>query len=299
MMKTALKLPRSVQLDAGRGGLPRLEIASPLARAQVYLHGAQITQFAPTGGGAILFESERARFEPGKAIRGGAPVIFPWFGPHPEGEDKPAHGFARTREWTLESATEEDDGTVVLVLRLEPDEEAVALWPEGGRAWTLRHRLTLGTALTMELEIENGGPAPFRCEEALHTYFRVGDIREVALHGLEETEYLTVIEDQPRKREGSGPIRFTGETDRIYVNTEANLSILDPVLHRRIEIEKSGSRATVVWNPWIAKSQRLTDFVPDEWIGMLCVETGNLRENALVIPPGERHVTRTVLREEV
>jgi glucose-6-phosphate 1-epimerase len=150
----------------------------------------------------------------------------------------------------------------------------------------------------MELEIENGGDAPIRCEEVLHTYFKVGDVREIEVRGLEETEYVTIIEDQPRKRQGAEPIRFVGETDRVYVNTVASVSIVDPVLHRRIEIEKSGSRSAVVWNPWIEKSKKMADFVPDEWPGMVCVETGNIGENTLEIAPGSRHITRTIVREE-
>ncbi len=297
-MEFTLELPRSVRLASGRGGLPRLEVATPLAEAHVYLHGAHVAHFAPTGREPLLFESARAYFEPGKPIRGGVPVIFPWFGSHREGSAKPAHGFARIRPWALESASEGADGSVTLVLCLRPDEGTRVLWPEGGEAWVLRHRITVAAALTMEVEIENGNASSLRCEDVLHTYFKVGDVRDVEVRGLEETEYVTLIEDLPRKRQGAGPIRFTGETDRVYVNTEAGLTIADPVLHRRIIIEKTGSRSTVVWNPWIAKSLTMADFVPDEWPGMVCAETGNIGENALEIPPGSRHVTRTILREE-
>ncbi len=271
---------------------------TPPAEAHIYFHGAHVSHFAPAGREPLLFESARAYFESGKPIRGGVPVIFPWFGPHREGAAKPAHGFARTRAWVLESVSEEAGGVVTLVLRLAPDDETRALWPEGGDFWVLRHRITVGATLTMELEIENGGETSILCEEALHTYFKVGDVREIEVRGLEETEYVTIIEDLPRKRQGAQPIRFVGETDRVYVNTESVLSIVDPVLRRRIEIGKEGSRSTVVWNPWIEKSQKMADFFPDEWPGMVCVETGNVGENALEIAPGSRHITRTVLREE-
>jgi glucose-6-phosphate 1-epimerase len=296
-METTFVLPQSVRLTTGRGGFPRLEVSTPFSEAHIYLYGAHVSHFAVNGHEPLFFESARAYFELGKPIRGGVPVIFPWFGPHHEGAAKPAHGFARTRPWSLESAMESEDGTVTLVLRLEPDAETAALWPEGGEAWVLRYRVIVGKTLTLELDIENHGETPIQCEEALHTYFAVGDVREIEVQGLEETEYVTVIEDQPLKRQPASPIRFVGETDRVYVNTGADLTIRDPQKHRSIEIGKSGSQSTVVWNPWIEKSLKMADFVPDEWPGMVCVETGNVKENTLQIAPHSRHVTRTVLKE--
>jgi len=296
-MENSHHLPPSVRLVTGRGGLPRLDVVTPLAEAHVYLHGAHVAHYARAGRAPVLFESARAWFEPGKPIRGGVPVIFPWFGPHADGSAMPAHGFARTRGWELESAAEEN-GEVILVLLLGPDETAQTLWPEGGDAWSLRHRIRVGETLTMDLEISNGGVAPIRLEEALHTYFKVSDVRQIEVQGLEKTEYVTRIEDLPRKRQGSEPIRFTGETDRVYVNTEAALTIVDPGLGRRIRIGKEGSRSTVIWNPWVNKSLTMNDFLPDEWPGMVCVETGNVGENSLQIPAGGRHLSRTVIREE-
>ena len=294
-MESTLEIPEIARLVTGPGGLPRYEIATPLAEAHIYLHGAHVTHFAPTGQLPLLFMSAQSAFQPGKPIRGGVPVIFPWFGPRQEHPDSPAHGFARTRAWTAESISQKPDGSVVLTLRLEPDEAMRALWGEPND-WVLRHRITIAAALTMELEIENRGSAPFRCEEALHTYFRVSDASSVSVQGLEGAEYYDKADGMRRKRQDDAPISFTQETDRTYVNTAAACAIDDPGFERRIVIEKYGSTSTVVWNPWIAKAAALPDFGNAEWPGMVCVETGNVADDTLEIAPGARHVTATVVR---
>ena len=294
-MVPTLEIPGKVRLAPGGGGLPRLEITTLLAEAHIYLHGAHVAHFAPAGETPLFFVSELSQFTDGKPIRGGVPVIFPWFGPRQGMPESPMHGFARTRSWTVETLEETADGAIVVTLRLDPDDASRALWRDG---WVLRHRVTVGRTLTMEIDIENTGTEPIRCEEALHTYFRVSEIQAVEVAGLEHTEFYDRTDSQRRKRQDGEPIRFTGETDRSYVNTAAACVITDPGLSRRIVVEKNGSNATVVWNPWIAKAKAMADFGDEEWPGMLCVETGNLADNALEIAPGSRHITRTTLRIE-
>ena len=290
----ALEIPGIARITPGQGGLPRYGITTPGGEAHVYLYGAHVTHFAPAGQEKLLFLSKESFFEQGKPIRGGIPVIFPWFGPR---EGSPQHGFARTRAWTPESLTQQPDGSVTLTLRLESDAETQALWGEP-HLWTLRHRITVGAALTLELEIENRGSAPFRCEEALHTYIQVGDVRQAQVHGLEGAEYYDKCDALKRKRQDNSPISFAAETDRSYINTAQTCLITDPTWQRRIVVEKNHSDSTVVWNPWIGKAQLMSDFGNDEWPHMVCVETGNIADNTLEIAPGQRHLTRTVLRCE-
>lgn len=291
-MEIPFKLPASVKLVEGRGGLPRFDVSTPLAQAQVYIHGAHVAHFQAEGQAPLLFISRKSYHETGRPIRGGVPIIFPWFGPHPTNPSAPAHGVARTRPWHPVSVEEKPDGTVELVFSLAPDE---ALQQEWGGGWALEYRISIGSRLTLDLLIRNTGSVPYSCEEALHTYFAVSDIRQVELLGLENTEYLSKIEDLPRKREGNAPIRFTGETDRIYVNTSGPYSIVDSGLRRTIHIEKSGSQSAIVWNPWIEKGKSMVDFDDNEWPDLLCVETGNVSENRLSIPAGAVHRSTTTL----
>ncbi|HWL54864.1 MAG TPA: D-hexose-6-phosphate mutarotase [Chthoniobacteraceae bacterium] len=287
--------PNSVRLAPGLGGLPRLEIDSPLAKAQIYLHGAHVASYTKAGERPLLFLSEKSHFRGGEPIRGGVPIIFPWFGGRQDGADLPAHGFARRCAWAAEAVRQEDDGTVQVELRLKPDRATGAVF---NNDWVARYRVRVGSELTLELEVTNTGSAPFRYEEALHTYFSVSDVRNIAITGLEETEYLSAIEEVPRKRQNAKPIRFEGELDRAYLNTEATCVIEDPGFDRRIIVEKAGSQSTVVWNPWIDKAQRMADFGDDEWKQMVCVESGNVRENQREVIPGERQTLRVTLRSE-
>jgi len=292
-MEHPFRLPTSVRLTKGPGGLERFEISTPLSEAHVYLHGAHVEHFQAAGQAPLLFASSRSYHEAGRPIRGGVPIIFPWFsgsGPRP---DAPAHGLVRTRLWNVRSVEEGDDGSVEFVFAFQPDE---ALAREWGGGWALEYRVHLSGRLRLSLTIRNTGEQPLACDDALHTYFAVSDVRNVELFGLEGKEYLTVIEDRPRKREGAAPIRFTGETDRIYLDAPGPCRIVDN--NRVIHIEKEGARSTVVWNPWIAKSKTLADFDADEWPRLLCVETGNIAENRLLIPPGSAHTSVTTLWAE-
>lgn len=291
-METSLEIPGVAQLTTGPGGLPRYEIRTPLAEAHIYLHGAHVAHFVPAGQAPLLFLSSQSQYRAGAPIRGGVPVIFPWFGPR---EGFPSHGFARKLAWAAESIQQQPGGEVVITLRLEPDQ---VTGPQAPGNWVLRHRITVGSVLGMELDIENRGGAPFRCQEALHSYFLVQDIHAVRVHGLEGAQYYDALDQKRLKRQPGEPISFTGELDRTYINTQAACVIEDPGLKRRIFVEKSGSLSTVVWNPWIAKSRAMADFGDDEWPQMVCVETGNIADNTLEIAPGQRHLSRTSLRTE-
>ena len=275
------------------GGLVRISIATPLATAEVYLQGAHIARYQPAGAAPVLFLSEKTHLAPGKAIRGGVPIIFPWFGARAGHPESPAHGFARTMEWELESLVCRDNGEIHLDLRLSSNAATLAQWPH---EFTLRHIIIIGAQLHIALEVENSGDAPFTFEEALHTYFTVGDVRSSGVTGLENTSYLDKVDTGKRKREGSEPIRFNGETDRVYLDTTTTCTIHDPVLARRIVVEKTGSDTTVVWNPWIAKAKAMADFGDDEWPAMLCIETTNASENNITLPPNSTHVMTATLR---
>ena len=286
------EIPNRATFEDAPGGLVRLRVSTPLCEAEVYLQGAHVAHFKSHGEEPFLFLSAASHFAPGKPIRGGVPVIFPWFGPRAGRADSPAHGFARTRPWQVEALAADDTGTVTLILRLDADETTRALWPHD---FILRHRITFGAQLTMQLEVENTSGEPFQFEEALHTYLAVADVREIGITGLEDTGYLDKVDAFARKQQTAGPIRITGETDRVYLHTRTTCVLDDPKLARRITIEKSGSDTTVVWNPWIAKAKAMADFGDDEWPAMLCIETANAGESAITLAPGAVHTMRATL----
>lgn len=272
-------------LTIDRSGLFRVDVSNRHAQAQIYLHGAHVTHFQPHGGQPVLWMSGQSQFAPGRPIRGGVPICWPWFGPHPTDSTLPAHGFARTRLWTLEETAALNDGRTRVVLSLRSDAESMRLWPHD---FVLRYIVTVGTTLDLDLRIDNPGMVPFTCAEALHTYLTVGDVRQVRIGGLAGTTYVDKVRKAERFVE-AGDISITAETDRVYLATTTTCTVDDPLLGRRLVIAKDGSLATVVWNPWIAKAKAMPDFGDDEWPGMLCVETVNALDHALTIPGGGSH----------
>jgi glucose-6-phosphate 1-epimerase len=284
-----------VVLEAGAGGLPRARVNGARADAELYLQGGHLTRWQPHGAAPVLFLSTRAVYAPGQAIRGGVPVIFPWFGPHATDRPAPMHGFARTCPWRLVSHGPGADGAVVLELALDDDVTTRRLWP---RAFTLRYRVTVGDALHLALEVINASADPFTFEVALHTYLSVGDVEAVSVTGLEHTAYVDKVDAFARKRHGAGPLRLRGETDRVFLGTRARCVVDDRALGRRLVVDKTGSATTVVWNPGAARAREIADLEPDGWRRMLCVETANAADDAVTLPAGGRHVMTATLRVE-
>lgn len=261
----------------GRGGLPMVQIQTPWSAAEIYLHGASVTHFQLHGESPLLFLSEQSRFEAGAPIRGGIPIIFPWFG-KPEGRAG-QHGFARIRPWELVAVRKQPDGSVMAHLSLPASAELLSI--------PLDYYVTIGKTLTAELVVTNYSDRVFTCENCLHTYFTVGDIHQTSVVGLQGVEYLDSLEGRTRKQEMSDAIRFAGEVDRIYINSPHAVQIHDAALRRIICVTKEGSASTVVWNPWVAKAKAMADFGDDEYQRMVCVESGNVAGNALTLAIGQ------------
>lgn len=272
--------------ELGPGGLPFLSVETTRCVARLTPYGAQVCEWAPAGQTApVLFLSPRAVFASGTAIRGGVPVCFPWFANHPSDRTKPAHGFARTRMWQVADVIADDAGQVHVSLRLDADAGTRALW-EAEFAATLT--VSLGTTLTMTLEVENRGGGEITYESALHTYLQVGDVEQIRIRGLERTRFLDRVDGMAEKVTGAEPLAFDGEVDRVFLETAATCVVDDPLLRRRIRVAKSGSEATVVWNPGRARAQAAAD-IGDAWRTFACVETACCGPHAVRLGPDERH----------
>jgi glucose-6-phosphate 1-epimerase len=270
-------------------------ISTPLAEAEIYQQGAHIAHWAVRGLKPVLFLSSKSFLAPGKPIRGGVPIIFPWFGPRAGDKPGPAHGFARTALWSVESASLLNSGAVEIAFGLAADQASRAL---GFDAFAVRFTATIGSELSMSLDVSNRSEAPLVIEEALHNYFAVSSVSDVAVHGLEGTTYIDKTDGFSRKVQPDGPIRIAKETDQVHLNTTAACVISDPSWDRRIVIGKTGSNSTVVWNPWIAKAAAFQDMAPDEWQAMICVETANVAGNAVTLAAGGTHRLTTTIRVE-
>lgn len=270
--------PGRVTFLDGQGELPMLEVSTAWSTAEVYLHGAHVTNFTKKGEPPLLFMSQCSRFAEGQPIRGGIPVIFPWFGPR---EGMAQHGFARTKPWDLKEFVPAPDGSVSVRFRLPDCPEASAFPP-----FTADYIVTVKKTLKLELVVTNQSTAEaLTFENCLHTYFEIGDITAVSITGLRGVGYLDKVANFAQKAETGDAIRIGSEVDRIYLNTTDEVAIHDPQLGRKIRVVKRGSKSTVVWNPWIAKAQQMPDFGNDEYQRMVCVESGNVSSNQITLPP--------------
>ena len=284
-------IPGIAQIVEGNGGLPKVRVKSTAVEGDIYLHGAHLASWKPSGAEEVIFMSRQSQFEEGRPIRGGVPICFPWFGPNAANAKAPAHGFARLRAWQLDSIEPAGDG-VTVSLTLTSDDETKQWWPADFR---LTHRVTFGPELTMELVFENKTAGPLRFEEALHTYYRIGDIAKARVSGLDGIHYLDKT-DSAHEKIQHGDIAIGKETDSVYLNTKETVEIIDPVLRRRITVTKDHSVTTVVWNPWLAKAQSMADFGDTEWPNMICVEVSNVNAYAVIVAPGKQHTMKAVTR---
>lgn len=271
-------------------GLIYLEATTPQATATVYLQGAHLAAWQPAGEQPVLFLSRRSHFEPGVPIRGGVPISFPWFAGRRDGKTGPAHGFARIQDWTLAFAALAGDD-LHLSFTLAPTALSRELGYDNFR---VAYQLTIGRTLTMQLTVANDADAPLLFEEALHTYYAVGDVREVSVTGLESTAFVDKTDNMQEKPAAHAPLTFASATDRVYPNTDAACVLHDAAGRRRITVEKTGSDTTVVFNPW----KELADMGPDEWPEMLCVETVNAAANAITLAPGKTHTMQAHISVE-
>jgi glucose-6-phosphate 1-epimerase len=275
----------------GRGELPMLEISTAWSTAEIYLHGAHVTHFKKKDEPPLLFLSQCSRFAENEPIRGGIPVIFPWFGPR---EGLPQHGFARLKTWELKEFAPAADGSVSVRFRLPDCPEASAFPP-----FTAEFIVTVDQALKLQLAITNKSETEvFTLENCLHTYFEVDKISEISITGLEGAGYLDKVENFAQKPGSKQPIRVSSEVDRIYLNTIGAVEILDRRLRRKIRVEKHSSMSTVVWNPWITKAQQMPDFGNEEYERMVCVESCNVASNSIRLPPGETSTLAVKLSSE-
>jgi len=273
-----MNLPPTVTLREMKPGFPVVEVSHALGAGSVALLGAHVMEWTPAGHQPVLFMSADAVFEEGQPIRGGIPVCWPWFG----GRDGlPGHGFARLRFWELAKATDSAEG-VELEFRLHGTEGPG--WPH---SFELALMVKMGSTLAVTLEMKHLGISSVDITAALHTYLSVAAIEQTSVEGLAGVLYLDTIDDHQVKSQ-KGEVIFDREVDRIY-NSEGAVQVLDRASERTLEISKFGSRATVVWNPWIEKSKRLTDLPDDAYHGFLCIEAANAGEDVVRLEPQEVH----------
>lgn len=276
-----------------KGGLVCVHVTTAEATATVFLQGAHLTAWQPAGEKPVIFTTQRAdALAPGKPIRGGIPVVFPWFATDKKqdrinGKPGPSHGFARTEVWTLTKA-EHVGKDVALTFFLQANDVSRSM---GFDAFHMQLTFTIGRTLTLSVFVHNPADKPLTFEQAFHSYFRVTDIHEAAVRGLEPTPFIDKTDDFKVKPAAGKPVVFHAKVDSVYLDTAATCTISDEVAHRNIKIAKTGSHSTIVFNPYAD----MPDLAPWEYHGFVAVETANVDRNAITLAPDEAHtMTATI-----
>lgn len=273
-----------------RDQLVMVELTNRHGSATLTPFGATLLSYVPRNGAEVIWVSETARYDGAKPVRGGVPVCWPWFGPHPHDAGHKAHGVARYVTWEIEAVESGDDGARV-VFRLEPDDDIRAAWPGDFR---LRLGVTLGERLTMALTGENRSDQDWTMSEALHTYFRVADARELEVEGLEGIAYVDKVAGGHGVQHEA--LRLAAPMDRVYLDHSGAVIIHDH--RRRIHVHKSGSASTVVWNPGPEGARGFADMPDEDWVSMVCVEAANALDNAYTLKAGASHTLTMTLGVE-
>lgn len=284
-LESALSLPAGIRMVAGAGSLPAVEVSLPTGTALVYLHGAHVAQWTPTGQKPVLWMSAHGAFSPAAALRGGIPVCFPWFGPNLTDASAPNHGWARVSPWTLTGAALVGADAVLTFELAGAHRDASGV----AQPVSLRYTVTIGARLTLDLVAQNDGTAAVSVETALHTYFAVGDARTTQLLGLADLPYLDRSVSPPVTASSALPVAIIGtEIDRVYPMPRT-VTIDDVTNSRTITIGDTDAAQTVVWNPGTVKAAAMADYGDDEWTETICVEACNVRDQAVILAPGQNH----------
>ena len=262
-------------------------IDNDFASAKISISGGHLLTWQPKDQAQpVIWLSEQAKVIQGKSIRGGIPICWPWFGAHSDNSSFPGHGYARTANWLVTETAALASGETSIELTLEENEKYESFWPY---ATPLTLRITIGQHLKIALTTQNDSADSITITEALHSYFHISDISKVNVTGLENCQYLDKVENFSTNTQKDA-IHFNSETDRVYINTQAECVINDPELQRRIYIAKSASASTIVWTPWENKANAMGDLGDNAgWRRMLCVESANALDNAVTIKSGESH----------
>lgn len=256
------------------------------AEAAISLHGGHVLSFTPKGQDDLIWMSKDAIFNPDKAIRGGVPVCWPWFGRIAN----PAHGFARNSTWTLVEHRENENG-VIVVLGLKTSEETKAIWP-----FEFEARLTveIGDQLTITLDAKNTDDKAWNCSGALHTYLNIADISTTTITGMGSSYIDGLLEGEVCS--GGDTLSIDAAVDRVYTQPENTVLVSDT--QRTLSVTNSGHNAAVIWNPWIEGAESMGDMNNDGYQTMVCVEStyhAASLEVAQVIQPNESFTLSTTI----
>lgn len=282
-----------LQFSLTNNGFVMIDITNQYAKARISTYAGQIVSYQPNDAEEdLFFLSEKVQYQEGRSIRGGVPICWPWFGDdNSEGLERPHHGFVRNQHWQVRTTETLEDGRTSITLATADNDMTRKLWHY---EFNLELQFIIGSELELTLKTKNTGKEFFTITEALHTYFKVSDVSNVLIKGLDGKPYLDKLDSFAVKRQ-TDDIVVTDEIDRIYQKSPKKISLTDSGFDRTITISSYGSESTIIWNPWTTSSGNKDDLNKDSYRNFVCVETANVYTDSLtIIPAGREHIVTTV-----
>jgi len=281
-----------LQFSLGDNGFVMIDVSNQYAKATISTYAGQIVSYQPNSATEdLFFLSDKVLYQEGKAIRGGVPICWPWFGDDTSGFERPSHGFVRNQQWDVSSTETLEDGRTSVVLTTTDTDMTRELWHY---EFNLELQLIIGSNLEMKLKTKNTGKQFFTITQALHTYFKVSDVSNVLIKGLDGKPYIDKLDAFAIKQQADDII-VSQEIDRIYQKSPKQISLTDSGFNRTITISSYGSDTTIVWNPWSTSVSKIADLNLESYRNFVCVETANVFTDSLtIIPAGREHIVTTV-----
>ena len=279
-----------LQIVEGEGGFAFIKIHNDKADALISLYGGQVLSYQKPQQPDVFFLSDKAFYQDGKAIKGGVPICWPWFGNDPENKGRPAHGFARNSLWHLSASEQLANGDTLVELQLSPNELSRPLWPHD---FLLSLKVTVGDELTLQLTTHNKDQQAFEITQAMHTYFAVESIDALRISGLENLSYLDKAKSNTgaEQKTQQGEIHIEGEVDRIYLQVPEQITLKHTAPSHApdtaISLQSQNNATAVVWNPWQQLCEQSADLNPADYQRFVCVETANAATDVISLAPGE------------
>jgi len=284
-------LSKFISLQADSNGFEFIVIKHPKFNAAFSLHGAHLLHFQLKEQAPTIWLSKSALYNEQKAIRGGVPICWPWFGAADKslGDNLPAHGFARTSKWEFKSSKELKNGLQIEFL-LKDTAKTREIWPY---QFELTLKATLTETLQLELISKNTGEKDFTYNAALHTYFNISAPESCQISGL--NKHFTDKLNAGQLKKGDGSLQINAPIDSIYQKAADSVVLSDNGLHRQLHIENSGNDSEVLWTPWVEGAQAFADMPDDGYQTMFCIESAITNKGGQNVAAGQTHTLSTVI----
>lgn len=291
-LNTTKTLSQHVSMQVDDNGFEFIVLNHPNFDAAFSLHGAHLVHFQAKQKAPLIYLSKATLFNSNKAIRGGVPICWPWFGntTFSKSNNLPGHGFARISKWTVSKLIETDNG-IDITFSLTSNPATKTMWDHD---FELTLTASLSDHVELSLVTQNIGTSSFNYGGALHTYLNIADIEHCVVKGLANS-YSDSLDNKQIKSDIQ-PLLINKPTDSIYAVNEGHITVEDTNNHRHITIANQGNDSVVVWNPWITGAKAFADMPDDGYKTMLCVEAAITSEEGVVVKAGQSHTLKTIIK---